>query len=380
VAPRRLRLAVLVNLVPRKLGSLEAWLVGLAREARARQHILDVFTHGPAHPSFLAALTDAGGGWAPLASVARHPVGGARRLRGYDVIHLNLFGARSPAALVAYAAWPARVLFVERTSARAAGEPRWPGRVKRWVLNQLTVPRITGLAGVSDYARARTARQLGMDDGRTVTIYNGVDLDRFVWAPRPAESGGPPRILVVAHLIREKGVDVLLRGFGRLNHPAARLQIVGDGPDQPGLRALATTLGLEDRTEFAGLRDDVQTYLQNADVFIHPAVWAEAFGWTIAEAMATGCVVVASRTGGIPELVEDGVTGLLVEPANPEAIADALRRLLASPDLRAGLARAARRRAEERFSLRRCAAEHVDWCERALGLGSDAVIPDPRRS
>jgi len=369
-AGRRLRLAVLVNLVPRKLGSLEGWLVGVAREARARDHTLDVFTYGPAHASFLAALEQAGGVWEPLEPVLRQPLGGVRRLRRYDVIQLNLFGARSGAALIAYAAWPAQVLFIERTSAPATTRPSPAGRAKLWLLNRLTVPRISSLAGVSDYARDRTGRQLGLDPRRTVTIYNGVDLDRFRWVPRPAGATARPTILVVAHLIPEKGVDVLLRAFALLEDPEARLIVVGDGPEQAGLRALAASLGIDARTEFAGLRDDVPSCLQTAEVFVHPAVWAEAFGWTIAEAMASGCVVVASRTGGIPELVEDGQTGLLVEPHDPKAIAAALNRVLASPDLRRRLAAAARRRVEERFSLQRCAAQHVDWCERAARAGS----------
>jgi len=263
---------VLVDLLPRKLGSLEGWLVGLAGEARSRCHTIDVFSRGPAHPDFLAALADAGGGWALLDQVVRRPVVGIRRLRGYDVIQLNLCGARSRVALVAYGAWPARVLFVERTSAYSSAPLSPGGRIKRWVLNGITVPRIAGLAGVSDYARARTARQLGMEESRTVTIYNGVDLDRFVPAPPRSATSGPPTILVVAHLIREKGVDVLLRAVARLDDRSARLLVVGDGPEQGELRALAATLGISERTEFAGLRDDVHTCLRNADVFVHPAV------------------------------------------------------------------------------------------------------------
>lgn len=362
---RRLRLAVLVNLVPRKLGSLEGWLVGMAREAGARGHAFDVLSHGPAHPDFLAALAAAGGSWQPLEPSLRRPLAGARRLRRYDVLQLNLFGARSGAALLAYAAWPARVLFVERTSAPAVTRRSPGGSAKLWLLNHLTVPRIAGLAGVSNYARDRTARLLGLQSRLALTIYNGVDLTRFRWSPRASATETPATILVVAHLIREKGVDVLLRGFAKLEDARARLVIAGDGPEQEALRALAGELGVAARIEFTGLRDDVQRCLEQADVFVHPAIWAEAFGWTIAEAMASGCPVVASRTGGIPELIEDGESGLLVEPGDPGALAAALNRLLASPELRHRLAAGARRRAEERFDLRSCAAQHVDWCERA---------------
>ena len=99
---------------------------------------------------------------------------------------------------------------------------------------------------------------------------------------------------------------------------------------------------------------------------MHPAVWEEAFGLTIAEAMAAGRAVVASRTGGIPELVEDGVSGLLVPPGDPEGLARALDLLANRPALRRQLGSNARARAQQRFSLEQCAREHVRWCEGAV--------------
>jgi L-malate glycosyltransferase len=368
-----LRAAVLLDLRPRKLGSLEGWLVGLTREARSRGHTVHVFSRGPAHPSFLAALEGAGGAWSPIDPLIRRPVAGVRELRRYDLVQLNLFGARSRAALVAYAAWPARVLFVERTSAYTATRSTPAARLKQWLLNRLTVPRIAGLAGVSDYARARTARHLGLDENRTLTIYNGVSLERFAPAPRSRQADRPLSVVVVAHLIPEKGVDVLLKAFAAIEDREARLVVVGDGPELEALRGLAGRLGISHRTEFAGLRDDVQIPLQSADVFVHPAIWAEAFGWTIAEAMACGCAVIASRSGGIPELVENGESGLLVEPGSVEELTTALNRLLSSQGLRERLAQAARRRVEERFSLARSAALHVSWWENAVRAGNRQV-------
>jgi glycosyltransferase involved in cell wall biosynthesis len=363
-AARPLRIAVLLDLRPRKLGSLEGWLVGLAREARARSHKVHVFTRGPAHAGFLTALADAGGAWDSVNALIHRPVTGTLRLRRFDLVQLNLFGARSRAALVSYAAWPAQVLFVERTSAYSSVSPSIIGRLKRWTLNRLTVPRLAGLAGVSDYARGRTAGLLDIDPERTLTIYNGVDLDRFGFSPRQPLQGRPLTVLVVAHLIPEKGVDVLLRAFARLASRETRLVVVGDGPQLEDLRGLAAQLDVADRVDFAGLRDDVQVCLRSADVFVHPAVWAEAFGWTIAEAMASGCPVIASRAGGIPEIVEHERSGLLVAAGDVDALAGALNRLLDSTELRQRLAAGARRRVEERFSLRTCAALHLDWCER----------------
>ncbi len=96
-----LRIAVLVNLAPRKQGSLEDWLVALAREARARGHGVDVFGREPILPQVAGALRESGAGWAPLDDLTRSPLVGIRRLRRYDVLHLNLFAARSREALLA---------------------------------------------------------------------------------------------------------------------------------------------------------------------------------------------------------------------------------------------------------------------------------------
>src|SRR5262249_12702678 len=97
-------------------------------------------------------------------------------------------------------------------------------------------------------------------------------------------------------------------------------------------------------------------------VFVHPAVWHEAFGLTIAEAMAAGCPMIGSRVGAIPELVADGETGFLVAPGDSQAIATALERLADDTQLRQRLGAEARARAEREFDLDRAAREHLEWC------------------
>ena len=125
---------------------------------------------------------------------------------------------------------------------------------------------------------------------------------------------------------------------------------------------LASELGVAERTRFLGLRSDLSAVLQDADIFVHPAVWQEAFGLAIAEAMATGCPVVGSNVGAVPELVVDGVTGLLVPPGDSHAIAGALEQLAMDPELRNRLGQAARTRAEQIFDLEKCVEQHLEWC------------------
>jgi glycosyltransferase involved in cell wall biosynthesis len=178
-------------------------------------------------------------------------------------------------------------------------------------------------------------------------------------------------LITVANLVENKGVHFLLRALGRLRSPQVRLRVVGDGPAQPALRALAEKLGIQHQTEFLGLRNDVHELLATSDICVQPAL-AEAFGLTIAEAMACGCAVVASRVGGIPELVEHGRTGLLVEPGDEVALAAALDRLLRDPALRYQFGELSRQRACERFELSRTVQRHLDWCEEAAGYVSAA--------
>jgi glycosyltransferase involved in cell wall biosynthesis len=117
------------------------------------------------------------------------------------------------------------------------------------------------------------------------------------------------------------------------------------------------------------LRDDVHTLLQGAHVFVHPCLWEEAFGLTLAEALATGCPVVASRIGATPEIVTDGHNGLLVPPGDVYALAAAVGRVLRDSALREQLAAGASRSAAERFSLDASARAHVDCYEEVAKRG-----------
>jgi glycosyltransferase involved in cell wall biosynthesis len=245
------------------------------------------------------------------------------------------------------------------------------------MLDPVTFVRVAGLAGASQYVVERDRRRFKYPGRRSVVIYNGVDVNRFTPLPgaRPHQ---PPVLVAVANLIREKGLDVLLEACRSLQELPWILRIVGDGPEEPALRQQATAGGIAGRVEFLGLRDDVERVLQEADIYVHPAVWEEAFGLTIAEAMASGCATLATRTGGIPEIVEDGVSGLLVPPGDAAALAAAIRRLLEDPPLRARLSAAGRQRIAEQFTLEASVRGQLDWIERA-GTQRQAALPASAR-
>ena len=161
-------------------------------------------------------------------------------------------------------------------------------------------------------------------------------------------------------------MDVLIRAFAQPALAGERLIVCGDGGERCGdggerarLEALAAAEGIADRVEFLGLRDDVHQLVAEAALFVHPAVWGEAFGLTIAEAMAAGRPVVGCKVGAVPELIENEVTGLVVPSADPVAMAGAIARLLREPALRDAMSSAARQRVEQHFSLKAWVDTHV---------------------
>ena len=373
-----MRIAFLMNLAPRKLGSFEDWVLAFCAEAQDRGHEVTIFGISPVHPTFADKLAQIGASWQELESLGRSPLRAIRHLRTYDLIDLTLVAPFQGYSILAYAALPARVVFLDQTSEPYLGYPPPKSigkRIIRWMLHRMIGMRISGVAAVSDYVRERERSRLGLPSDKAKTIYHGVNLSRFKAA---APTKGPitgAKIICVAYLIPEKGVDYLLRAFAGMRDQTAQLMIVGDGPQADALRELAAQLGLSNRAAFLGLRDDVQDLIEQADIFVHPAVWAEAFGFTNVEAMASGRALVASRVGGIPELIEDGISGLLVEPGNVSALTEVLDRLSRDSDYRLQLGRNARRRAVEKFNVTASVQGHLDWYE-AL-LGRRVKFPEP---
>jgi len=364
------RVAYLANFCPRKLGTGENRLVALAHAVRKRGHAITFFGHDPVHPTVAEEWAAAGATWERLNDLAARPFASARRLaREFDVIQLNALAPRSRAAAVAYAAWPTPVLFVDHVS----GPPGSGGRpVRRSLLrrglDQITMMRVRHFAGVSDYVRRRGEHRFSLPADRTLTVYGGVDTIRFhPPASRPSSLEKTVRIACVAALIPEKGVGTLLRAVSRIPPGGWKLRIVGAGPEAGTLERSAEALGLAERVEFLGLRDDVDEILRDSHVLVHPAVWEEALGYTVLEGMASGCAVIASRVGGIPELIEHGVEGILVEPANVDHLTKALADLLGDAQDRERLGDAARRRVVQDFSLERNVRLTLDWFEAAAG-------------
>ncbi|RLE96431.1 MAG: glycosyltransferase family 1 protein [Thermoprotei archaeon] len=194
--------------------------------------------------------------------------------------------------------------------------------------------------------------------GRQVRVIpNGVDAERFKpCGPAPLRDSISADfvILFVGRLVYRKGLTVLLKALSLLKDLDLTLVVVGEGPLRPSAEALARRLAIEDRVMFLGSINEWELpgVYRSADVVAVPSLYGEAFGIVALEAMATGRPVVASRVGGLSELVIGGETGVLVPPGDPEALAEALRALYEDEELRAQMGRRGRARILELYDWR----------------------------
>ena len=228
---------------------------------------------------------------------------------------------------------------------------------QRWI-QRAAWARADRVLSVSSLLAARMARETGFPADRIRTIRNGVDLSRFGGRTQAAARrllGLDPGALVVGtagRLVAVKDHRTLLEAVAdlRSRNVPATLVVAGDGPLRAELEAAAATLGIAAHVRLIGHHERIEDLLPAMDVFVLSSI-SEGLSNTILEAMASGLPVVATRVGGAEELVVDGETGVLVPSRSPGALADAVARLLASPQLRQAMGSAARRRTESEFAL-----------------------------
>ena len=195
-------------------------------------------------------------------------------------------------------------------------------------------------------------------------IPNFVDIDFFHPSAARNRKRGEGKAVHVSNFRPVKRVPWLIRAFDLATRgTAATLTLVGDGPDQRTCRELVRDLGIGKRVRFLGERDALPEVLAQADVFALTSS-EESFGLSALEAMSCGTPVVATRVGGVAEVVEDGVSGLLTGPDDLEEFAKRLRSLLFDADLGERLGIAARRSAEERFDRNRVVERYEDLYRR----------------
>jgi D-inositol-3-phosphate glycosyltransferase len=230
----------------------------------------------------------------------------------------------------------------------------------------------------------RELHSMGADPDRVDVVPCGVDLDHFRPDGPREERGGRPRIVVVSRLVPRKGVDDAIRALAAL--PDAELVVAGGpqhdelfaDPEVRRLRTVARQCGVADRVKLRGAlpRSEVAALLRSADV-VACTPWYEPFGIVPLEAMASGVPVVASAVGGMLDSVVDGVTGLLIPPRDPLALAAAVGRLLGDHGFRARLGAAGRRHAVDHYAWGTVAAGTLASYHAACDARSQGAVVGP---
>jgi glycosyltransferase involved in cell wall biosynthesis len=233
----------------------------------------------------------------------------------------------------------------------------WKDRVK-FRIASLFFSKIVGVS--QDTTRA--FGEYGISSTQSLTILNGIEESKFsrrhngksssAFKPVDFPNSREWRVGTVARLSPEKGIHHLLYAHSILQARGItiRLVLVGDGPQRGELEALAKTLGISSNVEFLGFQDNVETFLSTFDFFVLPSM-TEGIPLSLLEAMANGLPVVATKVGGIPEIVVHQESGLLVPPGQPEALAYAMSQLIQDPGEAERLARNAENRIRERFGM-----------------------------
>lgn len=275
----------------------------------------------------------------------------ARVGRGVEVLHVNLWHPWA-AHYALLAAWLRRVPVVVVVHADLEEHSRLSVVVSRWFFR-----RAASVVAVSRQMARTLEHRAGLEPGSVLTVYNGIDT---VSMPTRTQAGG--RLCALGRLSEEKGFDVLIHAMQWL--PEASLVVVGDGPERERLEAQAKALGVGERVSFTGWLDDPEPIFAQCDILVAPSR-RESFGMAVAEAMRAGMAVVATSVGGLPELVIEGETGLLVAPDDPMALAKAVTQLIEDPEAAGRFGQAGRERVMANFSADATRAQMLEIYRRA---------------
>ena len=363
------RTLVVTNDFPPRQGGIQTFVAALMAR-RPPESLVVLASDSPGSAEYDAGLSypvvrAPTGMLLPTRATARAAADLARR-HGCDSA---FFGAAAPLGLIAPALRSAGVgHIVGATHGHETGWVALPGSRQ---LMQRIAGHLDVVTYISEYTRARLAPALERCT-RLAQLSPGVDVDVFTpdadgdAVRRRHGLGDGPVVVCVSRLVARKGQDVLVAGWPRVltRHPRARLLLVGGGPAEASLRRAVARHGLADSVVFTGPVpvDELPAHYAAGDVFAMPCrtrragLDVEGLGMVFLEAAACGRPVVAGTSGGAPETVQEGVTGHVVDPRSPAAVADAVAGLLDDPARARAMGAAGRAWVEQRWSWTTIAA------------------------
>jgi L-malate glycosyltransferase len=290
-----------------------------------------------------------------------------------DILHVHYAIPHSVCALLARQMLAARgrhlpfITTLHGTDITLVGQDRSYLPITRFGITQSD-----GVTAISSHLRDRTREAFAID-GEIEVIRNFVNCDVYIRNPeliaqmRPQFAAPDEKLLV--HLSNFRPVKRILdvvETFARVARAVpSRLLLIGDGPDRSAAERLALQLGIQDRIHFLGKQDNVNELLPLADLMLMPSEM-ESFGLAALEAMACGLPAIATRVGGVPELIDDGITGRLFPVGDVEAMAQAAIALLTDEPARQRMADAARKTAQDHFCASRIIPLYEEYYERVI--------------
>lgn len=377
----KMSVLTLIHMKPNKLGALEEYSLHLSGELIRRGHHAAVgFSDYP--PPWLMEKFESFGiqvlKFEPSDTGNKLIMDMRKAIQKHDlnIIHATFYPIYSKNLILATIGNGCKLIYSDQESRISHPTKGWRS-LGRYLRNRVFQRYIEAIVADAEFIRECQIKDHFTKPEKLPIIYNGVNLKRFKRATTAERnnflkefniSQNSFLIVTIAQCIKEKGLNYLLDAAKMVadKHPNSIFFIVGDGPERSNLEKQASTLGIKDKVIFTGMRVDTEKFLSVADVFALLSVWEEAFAFSLLEAMASGCPIVATRIGAIPESVQDGVTGILVPPRDGESAANAILKLLNNDSLRLDMSMASRKRIEDLFSLEKWVSETIELYEKIV--------------
>lgn len=363
----------LIRLNPKKLGSFEEYIIASNEELNKRGfHSVVIFTDAvPAHLQPLYHNCE-------VFHLSKEKLGALifyyrlfKLLRKYkpNIVHISFYPIFSPLVFLLYIFGAHKIIFSDDFS--GALKPK--KTLKRLLVssrNKFLCMFIKKIICVSNYVAERDKNIPGMAHSKLICILNGVNLERFSkdkvdYLKFRSELGVAKTdflVINVSNLIKVKGVEDIIRAAQILSgkYKDILFLIAGAGDYAKELESKVKEYNLESKVRFLGLRNDTEKLLAVSDVFVYPSLWQEACAFGLIEALACGVPVIATAVGGTPQLVKDGLTGILLKPGDYITLADRVEYLYRNRAVQREMSEAAEADARTRFDLKRMVKEISD--------------------